>query len=56
MPAPGRQDDEVSGGERDLVRLAIDLEPAGAIGDDVESGMPTGHDTEAHGAPMTERQ
>jgi hypothetical protein len=38
MPPPGRQD-EVSDGEWDLLGLAVDLEPAGAGGDDVEGGI-----------------
>jgi hypothetical protein len=47
MPPPGRQDDEVSGGEGDLVGLAIDLEPAGAGGDHVEGGVPVACDAKA---------
>jgi hypothetical protein len=52
MPPPGRQHDEVSGGEWDLVGLAIDLEPTGAGGDHVEGGVPVARDAKAPRRPQ----
>ena len=52
VPPPGPKDDEVSGGEWDLVGLAIDLEPTGAGGDDVEGRVAVGGDAEALWRPQ----
>jgi hypothetical protein len=52
MPPPGRQHDEVSGGEWDLVGLAIDLEPTGARGDHVEGGVPVARDAKTPRRPQ----
>src|SRR5215208_5620150 len=52
MPPPGRQHDEVSGGKRDLVGAAIDLEPTGAGGDHVEGRVPVACDAKAPRRPQ----
>jgi hypothetical protein len=56
VTAAGRQQGQVSGGKLDRAGLAVDLEPATALRDDVEGGVAVGLDAEAPGAAMSERQ
>jgi len=52
VPRPGRQHDEIAGAERDLARLAVHVEPATALGDDVECGVAVRPHAEAPRSPQ----
>jgi hypothetical protein len=56
VAAAGRQQGQVSRGKLDLAGLAVDLEPATALGDDVEGGWPWASTPKPQGAAMSERQ